>query len=81
MDPAISLKRAWDEINRTARERYNEAPKATYDAVMFELRTYGLPQLKKARCQRRTADLSIAQLKKTDGWPTTEAEPIPKRFR
>src|SRR5215831_11888934 len=32
MSDSVSLDRAWDEITRTARERYNEAPKATYDA-------------------------------------------------
>jgi hypothetical protein len=63
MDPAISLECAWDEISRAARARYNEAPKATYDAVVYELRTYGLPQLSKPNCQQRIADLSIAQLK------------------
>ena len=56
--------RAWDEINPAARERDNEAPKATYDAVEFELRTCGLSELGKRNCQRRLADLSIAQLKK-----------------
>jgi hypothetical protein len=63
MSDSTSLDYAWDELNRLARERYNEAPKATFDAVLFELRTYGLPQLSKSNCQRRLADLSIAQLK------------------
>jgi hypothetical protein len=62
-DPAISLDRAWDEIRRAARERYNEAPEATYNAVLYELRTHGLPQLSNENCQRRLADLSAAQLK------------------
>jgi hypothetical protein len=44
MSENVSLERAWDEINRTARERYNGAPKATYNAVVYELRTYGLPK-------------------------------------
>jgi hypothetical protein len=63
MDDDVSLDRAWDEISRAARERYNEAPKATYDAAVYELRTYGLSQLKNTNCQRRLADLSTAQLK------------------
>jgi hypothetical protein len=60
MSNDVSLER--DEINRAARERYNEAPKATYDAAVYELR-YGLPQLKNPNCQRRLSDLSAAQLK------------------
>jgi hypothetical protein len=63
MDDDVSLGRPWDEISRAARERYNEAPKATYDAAVYELRTYGLSQLKNTNCQRRLADLSTAQLK------------------
>jgi hypothetical protein len=43
--------------------RYNEAPEATYNAVVYELRTYGLPQLNKPNCQRRLVDLSIAQFR------------------
>ena len=64
MDDDISINRAWDEINSAARERCDEAPKTTYDAVEFELRTYGLSELSKRNCQRRLADLSIAQLKR-----------------
>jgi hypothetical protein len=52
-----------EEINRAARDRYNEAPEAIYNAVVYELRTYGLPQLKNANCQRRLSDLSAAQVK------------------
>jgi hypothetical protein len=63
MEPGVSLDAAWNELKRFARERYNEAPKATYDAAAYELRTYGLPQLSKLNCQRRLADLSIAQIK------------------
>lgn len=63
MSGSISLERAWDEISRAARQRYNEAPKATYDAVVYELRTHGLRQLSKPNCQRRLADLLIRQLK------------------
>ena len=63
MEPGVSLDAAWNELRRLARERYNEAPKATYDAAAYELRTYGLPQLSNWNCQRRLADLSIAQIK------------------
>jgi hypothetical protein len=63
MSDNVSLERAWHEINRSARERYNEAPEATYHAVVYELRTHGLAQLKQANCQRRLCDLSAAQIK------------------
>ena len=63
MEPGVSLDAALNELKRLARERYNEAPKATFDAATYELRTYGLPQLSNLNCQRRLADLSIAQIK------------------
>jgi len=59
----VSFGRTWDEVTRLAGERYSEAPKATYDAVIYELRTHGLPQLKKQNCQQRLSDFSAAQLK------------------
>jgi hypothetical protein len=64
MGNEITLNRAWDEMNRDVRDWYNEAPKTTYDAVEYELRTYGLSEFSKCNCQRRIADLSVAQLKK-----------------
>jgi hypothetical protein len=63
MSEKISLERAWAEISRAASERYNNAPEATWNAVQCELRTYGLQQLSNPSCQRRLADLSIAQIK------------------
>ena len=60
---SVSLERAWDEINRAARERYNQAPEHTYKAVQYELRNHGLAQLKQAKCQRRLNELSPAQIK------------------
>jgi hypothetical protein len=63
MSHSVSLERTWDELNRLARERYNEAPKATYDAAVYELRTSGLSQLSEPNCQRRLSNLSVAQLK------------------
>jgi hypothetical protein len=44
-------------------ERYNEAPEATYNAVVYELRNYGVSQLSKPNSQRRLSDLSTAQIK------------------
>jgi hypothetical protein len=63
MSNEVSLDRAWFEIDRAVRERYNQAPEATFNACVYELRTYGLPQLSKPNCQRRLCDLSTAQLK------------------
>jgi hypothetical protein len=63
MSNDVSLDRAWNENNRIARESYNEAAKTTYEAVVFELRTHGLPQLNNQNCQRRLSDLSRAQNK------------------
>jgi hypothetical protein len=59
----VSLERAWNQINRIARERYRQAPEAIYNALLYELRTCGVPQLKNLSCQRRLADLSAAQIK------------------
>jgi hypothetical protein len=63
MEPGISLDRTYGEISRAARGRYNEAPKATYDAVVYELRTNGISQLGEPNCRRRLGDLSGAQMK------------------
>jgi hypothetical protein len=63
MRNSVSLERAWDEISRAAREQYNEAPEATYNAATHELRTHGVLQLGTPNCQRRLADLSLAQFK------------------
>ena len=38
-------------------------PQSTYDAVLYELRTYGLAHLANSNCQRRLADLSTFQMR------------------
>jgi hypothetical protein len=38
------------------------APQATFDALLYELRTHGLPQLRNPDCRRRLGDVSDAQL-------------------
>ena len=58
----MSVERLWDEVNRRAHERYGGAPKSTYDALLWELREYGLARLQKAKCRRRLAELSDGQL-------------------
>jgi len=40
-----------------------DAAQTTYDAALFELRTYGLAQLAKENCRRRLSDLSTKQLR------------------
>jgi len=43
------------------------APRATCDALLYELRTYGLPRLQSPVTQRRLGDISDAQLKNLIG--------------
>jgi hypothetical protein len=59
----MSLDALWAALNRAARDRYNAAPQSTYDAAVYELRTYGIAQLEKPNCRRRLADLSTAQVR------------------
>ena len=40
-----------------------DAAQTTYDAALWELRTYGVAQLVKENCRRRLSDLSIKQLR------------------
>jgi hypothetical protein len=56
----MSVGALWDRLND--QRRWSEAPRPTYDAALFELREYGIPQLAKPNCQRRLAMLSPKQL-------------------
>ena len=40
-----------------------DAAQSTYDAALWELRTYTLAQLAKENCRRRLSDLSTKQLR------------------
>ena len=40
-----------------------DAPRSTYDAALWELRTYGVAQLAKENCRRRLSDLSTKQIR------------------
>lgn len=40
-----------------------QGPRATMDALIYELRTHGLPQLGKVNCRRRLSDLSTPQVR------------------
>jgi len=63
MPDEVSLDRAWDEINRAARERYNAAPKPTVEAPMYSLRERGVRALEEPNTLRRLSELSEAQIK------------------
>jgi hypothetical protein len=39
------------------------AAKSTYDALVYELRTYGIAQLEKPNCRGRLGDLSTQQVR------------------
>jgi len=41
----------------------SDAPLTTYDAALWELRTFGVGQLTKEDCCRRLSDLSTKQLR------------------
>jgi hypothetical protein len=58
----ISVDRLWDEFNRRAPERYG-APQSTYDALLWELREFGVMRLAERECRRRLGDLSTAQVR------------------
>jgi len=63
-DSATSSSRAWEEINRLARERYNQAaPQATVEALMFSLRERGTGALEEAATKRRLSLLNETQLR------------------
>jgi hypothetical protein len=59
----VTLDGLWSRLNDNRRQRYGGAPQSTYWAALYELRTYGAPQLSKPDCQRRLGDLSTAQLR------------------
>jgi hypothetical protein len=41
-----------------------DAPETTFEAVMYELRTYGAVALRRSSCRRRLSGLSSGQLDK-----------------
>jgi hypothetical protein len=57
----MSLGALWDALNDP--RRWPRAAQSTVDAVAYELRTYGLPQLAKPATQARLSDLSNAQVR------------------
>jgi hypothetical protein len=62
MDDSISSERAWHEINRAARARYNAAPQPTVEALMYGLRD-GVDALPtKPERLRRLSELNETQL-------------------
>jgi hypothetical protein len=55
-----------DASLRRAREQGGAAP-TTVEALMYELRTYGLAAVAGPNCRRRLSDLSTAQLREVIG--------------
>jgi hypothetical protein len=60
LDRSVSLERAWAQLTR---HRSVDAPRATVEALLYELRTHGLIALKNPNCRQRLADLSDMQLR------------------
>ena len=59
---AAELQADYEAALQNRRAEYGAAP-TTVEAVMYELRTYGLAAIAGANCQRRLADLSNAQVR------------------
>ena len=59
LDRSVSLERAWAELNWLRRV---DVPRATVEALVYELRTHGLAALSHPNCLRRLEDVSTAQL-------------------
>ena len=59
-DRSVSLERAWAQLTR---HHSVDAPRATVEALLYELRTHGLIALKNPNCRQRLADLSDMQLR------------------
>jgi hypothetical protein len=60
MDDDVLLERAWGELNRAHR---TEASQSTTEALVYELRRYGLTALEHPNCLRRLSDLGDEQLR------------------
>jgi hypothetical protein len=60
LDGSVSLERAWAELYRRRRV---DAPRATVEALLYELRTHGLPAFERPSCRRRLSELSADQLR------------------
>jgi hypothetical protein len=59
---ASELQAMYDAALRKQREQFGAA-KFTVEAVMYELRTYGIAALAGANCQRRLSELSPDQIR------------------
>ena len=60
LDRSVLLQRASAELNR---RRHLDAPRATVEALLHELRMHGLTALSHRNCLRRLDDVSTAQLR------------------
>ncbi len=57
----MSLFELWHTLNDPRRRK--AAAQSTYDALLYELRTFGVAQLAKPNCRSRLSDLSTQQLR------------------
>jgi hypothetical protein len=58
LDRSVLLGRAWAVLNR----RRVDAPRATVEALLYELRTHGLDAFESPNCRRRVVEFSADQL-------------------
>jgi hypothetical protein len=80
---ATEMQCMYEAALRRQRELYGAAP-TTVEALMYEMREYGLPQLRNLNCLRRLGELSTGQLrdvigrlmKLRPGYPTTITEEL-----
>jgi hypothetical protein len=60
---AAELQAICDAALRKQRKEFGAAAPSTVEAVMYELRTYGVATLAGSNCQRRLAELSPDQMR------------------
>jgi hypothetical protein len=57
----MSVSALWHALDDPRPRR--DAPQSTYEALLDELRTFGVAQLAQANCQRRLSNFSTEQLR------------------
>ena len=59
----MSVGTLWDALNSPRRHSPPRAPQSIYDALLYELCTFGLKQLHNQHCLQRVGDLSTDQVR------------------
>jgi hypothetical protein len=59
----MSVGALWDALNSQHRHGPPRAPQSIYDALLYELRTFGIKQLHNPHCLQRLGDLSTDQVR------------------